>query len=67
MSGKIWHITGYIGFNDWDGPEDNNFSKNIIFDERFSKNIIIDFMTYYFSKKYRVVVINAEEVKEMVL
>lgn len=61
MSGKIWKITGYIGHSNYDGPEDNNLTKYIVFDERFSKETVIDFMTYYFSKKYRVVYINAED------
>ena len=61
MSGKVWKITGYIGFSDYDGPEDDNLTKYIVFDERFSKETVIDFMVHYFSKKYRVVVINADD------
>lgn len=61
MPGKTWKITGYIGFSDYDGPKDDNLTTYIVFDERFSKKAVIDFMVYFFSKKYRTVVINADE------
>lgn len=61
MPGKVWKITGYIGFSDYDGPEDDNLTTYIVFDERFSKKTVIDFMVYFFSKKYRTVVINADD------
>ena len=61
MPGKVWKITGYIGFSDYDGPEDDNLTTYIVFDERFSKKTVIDFMAYFFSKKYRTVVIDADD------
>ena len=61
MPGKVWKITGYIGQSDCDGPEDYNLTKYVVFDNRFSKNTVIDFMCYFFSKKYRCVEINATD------
>ena len=61
MPGKVWKITGYIGFSDYDGPEDDNLTTYIVFDERFSKKTVIDFMVCFFSKKYRTVVIDADD------
>lgn len=60
MAAKLWHITGYIGNSDWDGPEDNNIDEYIVFDKRFSKEEVVNFMLHYF-KKYRVIYIKAEE------
>ena len=61
---RIWKITGYVGFNDYDGPEDNNLNEYFIFDKRFSKNDVIDFMCHYYNEKHRTVVITAEKMHE---
>lgn len=60
MAAKLWYITGYIGFNDCDGPEDYNLTKYMWFDDRFGKKSVEDLLCYYFSKKYRCVEINAK-------
>lgn len=64
MPGKVWKITGYIGFSDCDGPEDYNLTNYIVFDERFGKKTIEDLLCYYFSKKYRYVEIVAKEASD---
>lgn len=60
MGARLWYITGYLGHSDCDGPEDYNLTKYIWFDERFGQKTIEDLLCYYFSKKYRCVVICAE-------
>ena len=39
---NVWHIDAYAGWNDYDGPEDCNFRKDVIFDKMFSKQDVID-------------------------
>ena len=60
MGAKLWYIAGYLGQSDCDGPQDYNLTKYIWFDDRFSKKSVEDMLCYYFSKKYRNVVIKAE-------
>lgn len=59
--GKIWKITGYTGFSEYDGPEDDNLIHYMVFDKRFGKKTVEDLLSYYFSKKYPYVVINATD------
>lgn len=61
MPGKVWKITGYIGFFDCDGPEDYNLINYIVFDERFSKKTVEEFMYHFYNKKYRCVKINVTD------
>lgn len=61
MPGKVWKITGYIGFSDCDGPEDYSVLNYIVFDERFSKKTVEEFMYHFYSKKYRCVEISASD------
>lgn len=39
---NVWHIDGYSGWNDYDGPEDCNYHRDYIFDACFSKQQVID-------------------------
>ena len=50
MAAKLWHITGYLGFNDCDGPEDYNLTKYIWFDDRFGKKTVEDLLLNYPTK-----------------
>ena len=47
MSGKVWKITGYVGFSDCDGPEDYNLINYIVlmndFLKRLQKNLCVTF------------------------
>ena len=64
MKANIWKITGYKGYNDYDGPLDNNIEIEIVMDTYFSKNDVEDIMVNYYSKFYRIVVIKAYLLKE---
>ena len=63
MKYSIWRITGYRGWNDYDGPTDDNTKVDIIFDNRFKKEDVEAFMFNYWGKKYRSVAIKAEQLK----
>lgn len=39
---NVWHIEAYAGWNDYDGPEDCNFIKDVVFDKIFTKQNVID-------------------------
>ena len=62
LKAKIWKVTGYKGWDDWDGPEDNNVSFTVVMDARFSKEDVQDIFLNRFSKKHRSVVIGATEI-----
>ena len=62
LKAKIWKVTGYKGWDNWDGPEDNNVSFTVVMDARFSKEDIQDIFLNRFSKKHRSVVIDATEI-----
>ena len=62
MEANIWRITGYKGWNDYDGPVDDNTDIEVIFDSRFKKEDVEDIMFNYWGKKYRMVAIKAEMV-----
>ena len=36
-----WHITGYTGWDDYDGPSDNNIDDIIVTSDFFNKDDII--------------------------
>ena len=60
---KTWKITGYKGWDDWDGPEDNNLNFTVVMDARFSKDDVQEIFLNRFSKKHRSVVIDATEIE----
>ena len=39
---NIWHIDGYSGWNDYDGPADCNRHDDYIMDAKFTKSDVID-------------------------
>ena len=39
---NLWHIEAYAGWNDYDGPEDCNFRKDVVLDKMFTKQNVID-------------------------
>lgn len=39
---NLWHIEAYSGWNDYDGPEDCNFRKDVVLDKMFTKQNVID-------------------------
>ena len=47
MKANIWRITGYKGWNDYDGPADDNTDLEIIFDSRFKKEDVETIMFNY--------------------
>ena len=59
--GKVWKITGYIGFSECDGPEEYDVLNYIVFDEQFSKKTVEEFMCYFYGKKYPYVEIIATD------
>lgn len=64
MKTSTWRITGYRGWNDYDGPADDNTKLDIIFDSRLKKKDVEDILFYYWGQKYRSVAIKAELIKE---
>lgn len=56
---NIWKIEGYKGFNDFDGRDNYNFCKTMIFDKEFSKKDIEEIIIAKYSKNNRVVVAEA--------
>lgn len=59
---KTWKITGYKGWDNWDGPEDNNMNFTVVMDARFKKEDVEEIFANRFSKKHRVVVVEATEI-----
>ena len=53
---NIWHIDGYVGWADYDGPSDCNTHIDYIIDDKFTKEDVID-MFCNEHKKSRVVVV----------
>ena len=39
---NIWHIDGYAGWDDYDGPSDCNIHIDYIIDAKFAKEDVID-------------------------
>ena len=60
---NIWHIEGYVGRDDYDGPEDCNRHEDIIFDDRYLKKGVINmWMRIQEGKGYREVVVHSCEI-----
>lgn len=55
MNTKTYIVNGYRGWDDYEGQQDNNFYKEIIFDSRFSKKAVEEMLkvTIFNPKKYR--------------
>ena len=39
---NIWHIDGYSGWSDYDGPSDCNHHEDIVMDAQYSKKDVVD-------------------------
>ena len=65
MKVKIWKIEGYKGMYDYRGIEDNTLSFEVAMDSRLKKEEVVEFFINKFSKKHRVVVIEATEIREI--
>jgi hypothetical protein len=65
MKIKIWNIKGYKGFDNYDGTDDNNLNVEVAMDARFKKEEVEEIFVNKFSKKHRVVVIEATEIREV--
>ena len=64
LKAKIWNISGYKGWDDYDGPGDNNMNFNVILDARFTKEEVEEIFVNRYTKKHRVVVVEAQEKAE---
>lgn len=53
---NIWHIDGYVGWDDYDCPSDCNTHIDYIIDAKFTKEDVID-MFCNENKKHRVVAV----------
>jgi hypothetical protein len=62
---NVWHIDAYAGWNDYDGPEDCNFRKDVVFDKMFSKQDVIDMWCALHSESRCVAVSKVYLVKEV--
>lgn len=67
MKVNTWKITGYKGWNDYDGPVDNNTDIEVAMDGRFKQEDVENIMFDYWGKKYRSVTIKAELVENQEL
>lgn len=47
---KEWHITGYAGFSDYDGPDDNNLDFTMVMDDSVTKDEIEALLVQRYSK-----------------
>lgn len=65
MKIKVWKVEGYKGFNDYDGPQDNNLNIEVAMDARFKKDEVEEIFVNKFSKRHRVVVVEAIVIREM--
>lgn len=64
MKVKIWKINGYKGFSNCESREEHNLNFEVALDARFNKYEVVEIFTNKFSKKHRVVIIEAEEIAE---
>lgn len=60
---NLWHISGYHGFDDYDGSSDDNINCIIAVDSRFTKTKVIDIMLNQYAND-RCVVINADLISD---
>lgn len=58
MNVNIWQITGYKGFYDYDGYEDNNIKLVVPMPSNFSKKVVEE-IYFHLYKEYRTVALNA--------
>ena len=64
MKINIWQISGYKGWNDYDGTADNNFSFKVAIDSRFTKGEVEEIFFNRYGKKYRTVALTATIIEE---
>lgn len=66
MTVNIWKISGYMGWSDYDGPQDDNVNFIVAMDSRFKKEDVEEIFVNRYSKseKNRVVVISATLIDE---
>ena len=57
---NVWRITGYKGYDNYDGSDDNNTDIICPMDARLTKEMVEEFFCNYYSKKHRVVVLSAK-------
>ena len=64
MKITIWQISGYKGWNDYDGVADNNFTFKVVMDSRFAKEEVEEIFFNRYIKKYRTVALKATVIEE---
>ena len=58
---NIWHIEGYAGWSDYDGPSDCNYSDDWVLDAHFKKESVIN-MFYNLHQTSRYVAVHKCEI-----
>jgi hypothetical protein len=53
---KIWHIDGYAGNNEYDGPSDYNIHKDFILNDTYTKEDVIEMFCNQYKNKREIVV-----------
>ena len=64
MKIKVWKINGYKGLCNCDSREEYNLDFKVALDARLKKDEVVEIFVNKFSKKHRVVVVEAEEIAE---
>ena len=64
---NMWRISGYKGFDNYDGPSDDNMHFDVFLDSRFNKEDVEEIFLNRFSKKHRTVALEATLVRELKL
>ena len=64
MKIRIWQISGYLGWSDYDNSDDDNFKIKVAMDSRFTRKDVEEIFANRFSKRYRSVVIRAVVLEE---
>lgn len=59
MKVNIWSVSGYRGFDDYDGPQDDNLHVEVAFDSRFKKEEVLAAF-YKAFEKHRTVALSLE-------
>lgn len=57
---NIWHIDGYTGSSDYDGPSDCNHHEDIVMDARYSKKDVVEMWMAVHENAYSVAVSKCE-------
>lgn len=60
---KVWRVTGYVGWSDYDGPSDDNLDVKLILDASITKDEVYAILNERF-KKYRNTVFKLYDVTE---